>query len=325
MRRVKLHHKLAGGVDNQVRNILSALKRKLPEFEPEKNGEEILRRLRVPVAICGSGPTIEENLEELRNFKGMIVAINAAHDYLIDHGIKPHMFVAVDPRVRIVKGFRKPIDDCVYMIASQCHPGIFNHLNGRRVVIWHSQCNAIAEISKQVNRKMGQVHGGTTASLRAIAILYLMGFRMIHLYGVDSSFRADLRNIDGVKPEKTVEAEVCGKRYLTDNQMMSQAMEMTQVLNLLPGIRVTSHGDSLMTATLQEAAKYRSDCYDTEDLHRVRPKTAVSVHGGGPFIDETLSVPGVGDAIDDWTATDDSYRLNGVHIQPVSRAVPLPV
>jgi uncharacterized Rossmann fold enzyme len=323
MRRVELKHKLAGGTENQVRNILSCMKRKLPEFLPERNAAELLQRMKVPVAIVGSGPSIADYVEDIRNFKGVVIAINAAHDYLVDRGVNPHMMVAVDPRIRIAKGFRKPHKDCLYLIASQCHPGVFNMLKGHRIAMWHSACSAIDEIAKQLDTKMGQVHGGTTATLRALAIAYLMGFRMFHLYGVDSSFTPVLRNIDGIKPEKTVEAECGGKRYLTDHQMMSQAMEMTQVLNLLPEIRVTSHGDSLMTAVLTEASKYRHDCYDSADLHRVRPKATTSVYGGITLVNEACDVPGGDHTADDRHTALHEDGTHGVHVLPVSGPVPV--
>lgn len=287
MQKVEFKAKVAKDFEEVVKHIISAYSRGLPAFAPTEKAHNN------HAVLCGSGPTIKEFVEEIRAHKERkhnIVSLNASHDYLISNGIIPNVHVSVDPRARIIKGFRQLKDDICYLIASQCHPGIFEHLKDHRVYLWNSYSAELHEFAnKQGWKGFGMVHGGTTAGLRAIVLLYLMGYRRFHLYGMDCSFEKE-RNIDGTMPKNHERIKINGRDFLTDRQMMAQAMEMGKVAQQTPGAKYKCYGDTLMAAIIKAGRTYGREefCLPDEDFHRVRPKTTLSLHGSGPLIDGEL-------------------------------------
>ena len=66
-----------------------------------------------------------------------VITVNGSYKYCIDNGLEPSAMVMLDSREfnnRFVKPLRK---DCKYFISSQCHPSVFDMLEGYQVWIWH--------------------------------------------------------------------------------------------------------------------------------------------------------------------------------------------
>ena len=159
MRKVEFQANVAKSFDELIKHILSAYSRGLPQFRPT-NKVHLNHAV-----ICGSGPTVKDFVEDIREHKKRgrnIVSLNAAHDFLISHGVIPNVHVSVDPRARIIKGFRQPRDDILYLIASQCHPGVFEHLKNYRVYLWNSYSEELHALAKDMKMyEVGLVHIGS--------------------------------------------------------------------------------------------------------------------------------------------------------------------
>jgi len=314
MQKVEFKAKVARSFEEIINHVVSAYNRGLPHFTPT---EQIHQNHAV---LCGSGPTITEHVEEIRAHKERkhcVVSLNASHDYLISHDIIPDVHVSVDPRPRIIKGFRQIRDDIIYLIATQCHPGVFEHLKGKRVYLWNSYSAELHEFAEKNRwgRKFGMVHGGTTAGLRGIVLLYLMGYRYFHLYGMDCSFEKE-RNIDGTMPKNHEYIKINGRTFLTDRQMMAQAMEMGKVAQQTPGAKYKCYGDTLMASIIEEGRAYGREEFflPSEDFHRVRPKAALSLHGSGPLIDDKFVASSADLPAYIGTAPDLEKGSDGVHL-----------
>ena len=89
-----------------------------------------------PIAIVGGGPSLKNQLDKLRTFKYVLVA-GSAHDYLIDQGIIPAFAVSVEPKINQIGFYQKKHKDTSYILASQCSPQMFDHLEGHKVAMWH--------------------------------------------------------------------------------------------------------------------------------------------------------------------------------------------
>lgn len=155
-------------------NLASALHRGLPYLDI---GEPLSQK----VAVVAGGPSAKDYLEDIREWDGFVVAINGVHDWLVEEGIIPDAVIAVDPQPELAEYFQNPNDHTTYLIASCCAPEVFDALEGKRIVVWHAAQGGLSGPGMLVN-------GGPTAATRAPHVLYMMGFREVHMFGVDSSY-----------------------------------------------------------------------------------------------------------------------------------------
>ena len=216
--------------------------------------------------LVGSGPSVAGELESIKKHRengDAIVAIKDAHDWLIDNGIVPDYAVAVDPQEHRWSCFKRKNAGVKYMIGSQCHPNMFDHLSDQQVFLWHLY---VTEGQTYPPNSI-LVTGGTTSGLRAITLYYSMGFRRFHLYGYDSCLKEGELRIDGTGDKATVITLIVGgKRFETTPSMAAQACEFQNLFQIMPDMDIQSHGRGIITTILEE---------------RNRPAPAVSfVHGG---------------------------------------------
>ena len=83
----------------------------------------------VEVMIVGGGPSLAQNIEEIRRLREdgvKLIAINNAYKYCLDHGIIPSAMVMVDAREFNLRFVDPIVPDCKYFIASQCDPSVFS-------------------------------------------------------------------------------------------------------------------------------------------------------------------------------------------------------
>ena len=245
--------------DKVLENIDSAFKRGLPFFVPQKPHEGA-------VVICGSGPSLKDNLDAIRKHREegrAIVAVKGAHDFLVDNEIVPDYAVGLDPIVE--EPFKRKNDHTIYLIASQSHPKVFDNLAACNVVMWHSMLGP----DMSVYRGQCPVWGGSTSGLRAITLFHASGIREMWLYGFDGSFAEGLRRVEPGEraeiPSNAFETECDGRVFLTCPEMAKQVMELQ--MGLLPNLRdVDFHfeGDGLLQHamrkyfSLPEAERYKA-------------------------------------------------------------------
>lgn len=253
-----------GTAEEHRSNILSALDRKLPEISPALCSHD------GSMVIVGSGPSLTAHLEELRaeRAKGRpILALKGTHDYLIEQGIEPTFWLSLDSRPR-VNQLQKKSEHTIYLVASRCHPDIFDRLKEDRVVLWHSfadQDNA-ADIWEQ--RGATVFGGGTTSGSRAIYVCYVLGFRNFVMYGMDSCNAPDgiTKRFDGSLTGPTVEVMTGfhvageqrvnqGKKFICNQAMAQQGKDFIQAFNALPDVKFDFKGDGLLKALYDDHKK----------------------------------------------------------------------
>ena len=116
-----------------IRNIKRNIKRDTIRFLSLPG---LLMARNEPLAIVGGGPSMKDQLDKIREFKQVMVC-GSAHDHLIDAGIIPSFAIAVDANLDAVDYFCKPQEKTSYLLASQCNPNMFDHLEGHKVAMWH--------------------------------------------------------------------------------------------------------------------------------------------------------------------------------------------
>jgi hypothetical protein len=233
-------------------NMRSCLERGLPEFQV---GGQPNRS----VAIVAGGPSLSETYADCVGME--IYACNGAAKYLSERGIDPDFCVLADARPEIVELVREPIDT-TYLVASVCHPSVFDALKGYKVVVWHCQNNfgereILHEDFARTKTKHFLVGGGSTCGLRSIYLAYLKGHRDLHLLGFDSchskgvhhAYRQDFNDddIEGVVPI------ICGERlFRCAPWMASQAQEFQVASRTLADAKISVHGDGLIAEIVNQ-------------------------------------------------------------------------
>lgn len=270
----------AGTPESNSDNIRSALARDLPEFIPALCAHD------ASMVIVGSGPSLVDFADEIKaeRDKGRpVCAINGAHEWLISNGIDPDLFVSCDPRTTIRPNVETKSKRTVYLLASRCHPQVFDHLKDCKVVLWHSMASrsdvkpASTEDGKVAWEDMDLIEecevfrdrietgksygvgGASTSGLRAITLAYSMGYRKVILFGFDSCLAAD-RDTKRFSGEKVgqgaiIDVIVDGRRFFCNGAMAAQAQEVQKIINALPGLNIEARGDGLIAAILAARKK----------------------------------------------------------------------
>lgn len=136
-----------------------------------------------PVALVGGGPSLKNTLEELRTYKN-IMACGSVHDFMIKEGVYPKWCIVCDPDPLVINYMKLLSDDTKYLIASQCHPEVFNYVKDNKNYIWHAGGDGFDKSNFGENQVI--MGGGCTIGTRAIAMAIAFGYRDIHLFGFDS-------------------------------------------------------------------------------------------------------------------------------------------
>jgi hypothetical protein len=172
------------------------------------------------VCIVGGGPSLQDTVGELRKMVkrgAKVFAVNKSHDWLLKRGFPCHYAALLDPKEWVAgycdldlaasKQTRRKVGRLYvppkYLIASQCHDDTINKFKSRRdAYMWHALGGVgEAEILKAEfpNRSWCGVAGASVIGLRAVCIAHILGFRHIHLFGIDGSSKPP--KAEGEKPQ----------------------------------------------------------------------------------------------------------------------------
>lgn len=173
-------------LEKVLSNVRHAIVLPLPWFDYDYSQNE------GQVCIVGGSPSLKDSIEHLKwrqEMKHEIWALNGSFDYLLGHGITPTAHFVIDARQENVRFVRHPQVGVKYYIASQCHPDIFKALEGCDVTLFHCNSDGVYGLVKdEKNKTVALLGGGTTVGMKAIVIAELLGYRKIHLFGMDSCY-----------------------------------------------------------------------------------------------------------------------------------------
>lgn len=209
-----------------------------------------------PVVICAGGPSLLENIDEIKTKKeggARIVALaNSAH-VLIQHGIIPNAHVFLDAKPRNAT-FVIPGVKTTFFIASQCDPSVFDEAEktGNKIYMYHAVNNDDEfECIKDAEEKWIPVQGGSTITMRTIRMFTLLGYKNFDLYGWDSCLK-DGRHHAYEQPDadkqKVFKLSVEDKVFRVTPWMINQAFEFAKFAKMFcMQINLNVHGDGLIS------------------------------------------------------------------------------
>lgn len=228
--------------DEQIKLAIKAVPGRVQPVEQSRSDS---------VAVVGFGPSLNDTWEQIKQFK-YVISCSGAHKFLRDRGITPTWHVEVDPRAHKVTLIGAPCHDTEYLIASACHPKVFEHLKDYNVKLWH-----VFDPSEDGMRMLppGEwaVTGGCDVGMRAMSMAAFLGFRDLHIFGIDGSARDEKHA--GAHPlglKQFDEVEFGGRTWKTTSAMLEAAKMVRHEMDMMPAVKATFYGDGLVQAMMQD-------------------------------------------------------------------------
>lgn len=208
-----------------------------------------------PCLIIGGGPSLEDEIETIRNFEEpcFTIAINGAARFLVDHDIVPCVQFIIDARpenLGLLENYALQ-----HILASQCDPALFDEIVG------HSAPQLVHLASPDIEAHMPpekvaaggytMIGGAASAGNSAINLAYVMGFRDLHVFGFDSSAREGRRHAYEQplnKDESLIPIRLGDRVYFCSYSMAVQSDYFPIIAKELEklGCRLTVYGDGLL-------------------------------------------------------------------------------
>jgi hypothetical protein len=199
--------------------------------------------------IVGGGPSLKSNWGEILFFMSQgadVFALNGACEFMNERGILPTYQVMVDPRpgnVELIGLARQ------YLLASQCHPSIFDAAPAHKTGLFHMAGSAMDLVNGTL------IGGDVTVGLVATNLAFTLGYREMHLYGYDSSYADGEHHAyaqdQSSQESKTLEVFTAdGRKFITNFAMAKQAELFPKNAELLcnEGAVISVHGTGLLPA-----------------------------------------------------------------------------
>ncbi len=200
------------------------------EMEPVRRGK---------IIIVGSGPSVLDHIEKIREFKSdpanQVFAVNRAHGLLIKNGIIPDGALVFEIEKRAYEFLEGPQDSCTYYICSICDPYAFEQLKNNKCYVWHCWSD-IWEHLKALHEGFGKrsetgqiaaplmVGGGFTTFLRTLTVGFILGWRDFELFGVESSYEHEHTHFFGT-PDYGGERMPCYAKVLNPTPENPQGLK----------------------------------------------------------------------------------------------------
>jgi len=207
------------------------------------------------VLLCG-GPSLNDFEDEIRaahEQKIPLICCNNTYNWCLDRGIKPQGVVVVDAQAHNVRFVQRVIPGCKYLLASQCHPSVFDAVPPEQTWIWHSATTEDLESTLDSMYKKVQwysVAGGQTVALRAIMLLRMLGWMDLEIYGFDSCLMQDEHHAY-TQPENdedcVIDVTVGNKTFKCHPWMALQAKDFEKQYDAIKhNTRLNVHGSGLI-------------------------------------------------------------------------------
>lgn len=228
--------------------------------------------------IACYGPSLTDYLPKLRHEMqargARLISVSGAHDFLLKNNLVPDYHVECDPRPHKTDNIKLPDKRINYLIASVCHPSLFERLKDCEVRLWHvsegeSNMRLIDERGEKVET---MISGGGSVGLRSITLMYLLGYRDFSIFGMDCSFKDERSAEERFKDMKEKNYEdtpdkiaqwagshagkrqqidycQCGDRIFTTSPVLvAYASHFFDIMKRLPDATFEVWGDGLLPA-----------------------------------------------------------------------------
>lgn len=178
-----------------IDNIFSNL-----EFLKESSSITEIKKMitqNVPAIIVAAGPSVEDNIEELKRAKGraVIFAVDSVLKFLLNSGVEPDFVLCIDPnksRGHFVREIPITTPLITYM---ESNNAVLQIHKGKK--IFCSQNKFVEEIYKKVNKTPPNILPSGSVALVAFSVCLSLGINEIILVGQDLAYKDNQTHAGG--------------------------------------------------------------------------------------------------------------------------------
>lgn len=165
----------------------------------------------IPAVIVSAGPSLEKNIQHLKDFKGIVLTGSRNLESIYKHGVKPHFLVSVDPSVELFEQLRTAkVNDEVLVTTPIASYDIIQNNKGPQYFIGVPYERKI--INELFNKDIPFLSAGGSVATVCCSLAYLLGCNPIIVIGQDLAFTNNKLHADGCGGEDADEREIRIKR-----------------------------------------------------------------------------------------------------------------
>jgi SAM-dependent methyltransferase len=214
---------------------------------------------RTAIIAC-YGPSLIDTIEALKAEAADpnvdVISVSGAHDFLISHGVVPRYHIECDPRPHKALNIEKSHPDVTYMVASVCHPDYFDRLGEADIRLWHV---STAEHVLRLINELGEspkhvISGGGSVGLRSMPLLYAMGYRNMHIFAMDCSFKSDGETVrqwagkHAGKKQDCCEVLCDQEIFISSPVLLTYATNFFETIQKVTDLNIRLYGHGLLQA-----------------------------------------------------------------------------
>jgi hypothetical protein len=179
-----------------------------------------------------------------------VFSVSGAHKFLIDRGVVPYAHIDCDPREHKARQFGDPHRLVRYWLASCVHPAFLDRLEGQDVSLWHLwNGDETMPLLDELEPGEWCATGGGSVGLRALTLLYALGYRDFEIHGMDCAYLGhDTRYAGKHLGKSHHDMRVrCGDRWFdTSASLVAYAQQFFLTRQALKDATIRFHGDGLL-------------------------------------------------------------------------------
>lgn len=233
--------KTALDADGEIRQVEECARHKFPKLWIEALRDDVL-------CLVGYGPSLKDTWKQITH---PCMTVSGAHDFLMERGLTPDYHVECDGRAHKTKHLEKPNKVTEYLMASVCHPKMWEQLEGCRVKTWHNTLgqHMVDWIGRNDPNSI-MVAGGSVVGMSAIHIAGILGFRRFRLFGFDNNLSDGERHAGPHygPPQRLLKRRVKDRWWYTTPQMTNAADELGWLMENHPELEIEIVGESMTKA-----------------------------------------------------------------------------
>ena len=205
------------------------------------------------VVIVGGGPSIKGYVNELKTraeHGQHIVAINNSWRWCEENGIHVGSQVMVDARDGNIDFVPSSESSIKRLYATQCSPAVLQAAGTEHLTLWDNLILDLVPDFDNTN-SMFWIGAGTTAGVRSIYLMYVLGYRNFHIYGFDSSYEDGQGHAYEQKlnvGERVIDISLGDRKFRAAPWMVAQVHDFLETMDcLLGGVEYVTNKDCIFT------------------------------------------------------------------------------
>lgn len=214
----------------------------LPDVERDMGGDW------ATLHIYANGPTAT-----MYPIEYPCMALNGALDLFRREGLSPTYWAACDAGEIVETFIKAPDEITTYLVASKCHPKVFERLAGSDVMLWH-----IDDAGAEELRGRDLMPSAISVTISAMFLAHYMGYKNIKIYGWDGCYVNGkdhaIEQPHDTSQDLTIEHD--GKVYHTTNTWAAEAEDAAFMLSILP-INLTIYGGQMFAHFLDQFLQHK--------------------------------------------------------------------